>query len=317
MYTNACLLLYNILAFEQLIKKASIINRKLHIQQRPVEIKADDSTDVKPKIEGATYIKMAAFPSEFNVVASNNLALNAAAVASNHNYSMTPQSAVHHPPITLIGQPTQSHNKFIINSVSGSTHATNAALGTQTQDLQLKMQAPLSNFKVNVVPSSVAQNLQASTLNIAGGKPTILTTQTVHHLAASQQQVSQQQQQPNRKINMVYDNERNRILYLNKNNINSRGQPIFASLNQKVLNIALPMQNKNNASSTVQRIATVANTQTISNIRQQHIMTPSGSASNQVIVGTSSGDTLTKLVQNSDGGGNGAQTGINVNTTSR
>lgn len=259
---------------------------------------------------------MAAFPSEFNVVASNNLALNAAAVASNHNYSLTPQSAVHHQPITLIGQPSQSHNKFIINSVSGSSHTSTIALGTQTQDLQLKMQAPLSNFKVNVVPSSVAQNLQASTLSIAsGGKPTILTTQTVHHLAASQQQVSQQQQQPNRKINMVYDNERNRIVYLNKNNINNRGQPIFASLNQKVLNIALPMQNKNNASSTVQRIATVANTQTISNIRQQHIMTPSG-ASNQVIVGTSSGDTLTKLVQNSDGGGT-PSTGINVNTTSR
>lgn len=258
---------------------------------------------------------MAAFPSEFNVVASNNLALNAAAVASNHNYSLTPQSAVHHQPITLIGQPSQSHNKFIINSVSGASHTTNAstiALGTQTQDLQLKMQAPLSNFKVNVVPSSMAQNLQASSLSIAsGGKPTILTTQTVHHLAANQQQ-----QQPNRKINMVYDNERNRILYLNKNNINSRGQPIFASLNQKVLNIALPMQNKNNASSTVQRIATVANTQTISNMRQQHIMTPSGSASNQVIVGTSSGDTLTKLVQNSDGGGT-PSTGINVNTTSR
>ncbi|KAJ6644552.1 Enhancer of polycomb like 1, partial [Pseudolycoriella hygida] len=88
--------------FEQLIKKASIINRKLHIQQRPVEIKAEDSTEVKSKIEGATYIKMAAFPSEFNVVASNNLALNAAAVASNHNYSLTPQSAVHHQPITLI-----------------------------------------------------------------------------------------------------------------------------------------------------------------------------------------------------------------------
>lgn len=255
---------------------------------------------------------MAAFPSDFNVVASNNLALNAAAVASNHNYSLTPQSAVHHQPITLIGQPSQSHNKFIINSVSGSSHTSTIALGTQTQDLQLKMQAPLSNFKVNVVPSSVAQNLQASTLS--GGKPTILTTQTVHHLAAAQQQVSQQQ--PNRKINMVYDNERNRIVYLNKNNINSRGQPIFASLNQKVLNIALPMQNKNNASSTVQRIATVANTQTISNIRQQHIMTPSGSASNQVIVGTSSGDTLTKLVQNSDGGGT-PSTGINVNTTSR
>lgn len=280
---------------------------------------------------------MAAFPSEFNVVASNNLALNAAAVASNHNYSLTPQSAVHHQPITLIGQPSQSHNKFIINSVSGSSHTTNAstiALGTSSQDLQLKMQAPLSNFKVNVVPSSMGQNLQASTLSIAsGGKPTILTTQTVHHLTASQQQVSQQQQ-PNRKINMVYDNERNRILYLNKNNINSRGQPIFASLNQKVLNIALPMQHKNNATSvgvvtpvggiinkqqqqqTVQRIATVANTQTISNIRQQHIMTPSGSAGNQVIVGTSSGDTLTKLVQNSDGGGT-ASTGINVNTTSR
>lgn len=272
---------------------------------------------MKPKIEGTTYIKMAAFPSEFNVVTSNNLALNAAAVASNHNYSLTPQSAVHHQPITLIGQPSQSHNKFIINSVSGSPHTTNAstiALGTQAQDLQLKMQAPSSNFKMNVVPSTVAPNLQASTLSIAsGGKPTILTTQTVHHLA-SQQQVSQQQQ-PNRKINMVYDNERNRILYLNKNNINSRGQPIFTSLNQKVLNIALPMQNKNNASNTVQRIATVANTQTISNIRQQHIMAPSGSAGNQVIVGAS-GDTLTKLVQNSDGGGT-ASTGINVNTTSR
>lgn len=286
-----------------------------------MEIKTDDLTDVKPKIEGATYIKMAAFPSEFNVVASNNLALNAAAVASNHNYSLTPQSAVHHQPITLIGQPSQSHNKFIINSVSGSSHTTNAstiAIGTQSPDLQLKMQSPLSNFKV--VPSSMAQNLQATSLSIAtGGKPTILTNQTVHHLAVSQQQVSQQQQQqqPNRKINMVYDNERNRILYLNKNNINSRGQPIFASLNQKVLNIALPMQNKNNASSTVQRIATVANTQTISNIRQQHIMTPSGSASNQVIVGTSSGDTLTKLVQNSDGGGGTPSTGINVNTTSR
>lgn len=274
---------------------------------------------------------MAAFPSEFNVVASNNLALNAAAVASNHNYSLTPQSAVHHQPITLISQPSQSHNKFIINSVSGSSHTTNAstiALGTSSQDLQLKMQAPLSNFKVNVVPSSMAQNLQASTLSIAsGGKPTILTTQTVHHLTAAQQQQVSQQQQPNRKINMVYDNERNRILYLNKNNINSRGQPIFASLNQKVLNIALPMQHKNNATSvgvvtpvggimnkqqqqqTVQRIATVANTQTISNIRQQH------SAGNQVIVGTSSGDTLTKLVQNSDGGT--ASTGVNVNTTSR
>ncbi|KAG4066976.1 hypothetical protein HA402_007724 [Bradysia odoriphaga] len=299
----------------ELIKKGSIINRKLHIQQRPVEIKAEEASDVKPKIEGATYIKMAAFPSEFNVVTSNNLALNAAAVASNHNYSLTPQSAVHHQPITLIGQTSQSHNKFIINSVSSSSHTTNAsniALGTQTQDLQLKMQAPLSNFKVNMVPSSVAH--QASSLSIAsGGKPTILTTQTVHHLTSQQ---ASQQQQPNRKINMVYDNERNRILYVNKNNINSRGQPIFASLNQKVLNIALPMQNKNNASSTVQRIATVGNAQTISNIRQQHIMAPSGSASNQVIVGTSSGDTLTKLVQNSDGGGQ-PSTGINVNTTSR
>lgn len=306
------------------MKKTSIINRKIHVQQRPVEIKTDDASDVKPKIEGTTYIKMAAFPSEFNVVTSNNLALNAAAVASNHNYSLTPQSAVHHQPITLIGQTSQSHNKFIINSVSsGSSHTTNAsniALGTQSQDLQLKMQTGnLSNFKVNMVPSSVAQNLQASSLSIAsGGKPTILTTQTVHHLT-SQQASQQQQQQPNRKINMVYDNERNRILYVNKNNINSRGQPIFASLNQKVLNIALPIQNKNNASSTVQRIATVGNAQTISNIRQQHIMAaaPSGSAGNQVIVGTtSSGDTLTKLVQNSDGGGQ-PSTGINVNTTSR
>lgn len=279
---------------------------------------------------------MAAFPSEFNVVASNNLALNAAAVASNHNYSLTPQSAVHHQPITLIGQPSQSHNKFIINSVSGSSHTTNAStisLGTQSQDLQLKMQAPLSNFKVNVVPSSVAQNLQASIAS--GGKPTIITTQTVHHLA-SQQQISQQQQQPNRKINMVYDNERNRILYLNKNNINSRGQPIFASLNQKVLNIALPMQHKNASSvgvvtpvggilnkqpqqqqQTVQRIATVGNTQTISNIRQQHIMTPSGSVNNQVIVGTSSGDSLTKLVQNNDGGTASTGINVNVNTSSR
>lgn len=82
------------------------------------------------------------------------------------------------------------------------------------------------------------------------------------------------------------------------------------------------MQNKNNAASTVQRIATVGNAQTIANIRQQHIIAPGGSAANQVIVGTSSGDTLTKLVQNnSDGGGGGGggqpSTGINVNTTSR
>lgn len=164
---------------------------------------------------------------------------------------------------------------------------------------------------------------------------------------------------------MLFDADKNRILYTNfKNN---RGQPIFASVNApKVVNL-LPMQNKNNVATgsatslqgiittvptgglnknqqTVQRIATIANAQTISQLRHQqqqqqllqqqqqqhHQLTGIvsggisvvGASVNSVVQPTNnssgvniSSEALTKIIHNNDG--STAIAGININTTNR
>lgn len=192
----------------------------------------------------------------------------------------------------------------------------------------------------------------------------------VNHLNQQQQLQQQQQSQQNRKttVNMLFDADKNRILYTNfKNN---RGQPIFASVNApKVVNL-LPMQNKNNVAAgsttslqgivttvptvginknqqTVQRIATIANAQTISQLRhqqQQHQLLQQqqqqqqhhqltgivsggisvvGASVNSVVQSTNnssggvniSSDALNKIIHNNDG--TTAIAGININTTNR
>lgn len=243
------------------------------VQQRPIN---DDDKDVKPKIIEGTYLK---FPAEFNVVSSNNITtINASAITSKHNYSLPPQAAYHHQPITLIGQSPQNQNKVIINP----THSgqTNLSIGSQMQDLQNKITT--SNIKLNIVPS-LAQVMQSGGLVIdAKGlttsgdhKTTLLTTtsasgsvtptaQLSYYQPQQQQQQQQQsqslqmQQQPKVKlektVNMMYDSERNRVFYTNLPNKRG-GAQFLTHLNPKMVNI-LPIQHKNNVSGTVQGIVT-------------------------------------------------------------
>lgn len=416
-------------AIQHLFTRASLVNRKFHIQQQQQQqlrmadnnssssiINITDDSDVKPKLldgnpttpNATTFIKMSPFSASTGgdyvvTAASANTNNLMAAVAANHNYSLAPhhqqQQQQHHPqqsqPITLIGQ--SPHNKFIINSAV-QAGGSNIAIATpiqqvvQHQDLQPQKQ---SNVKVNLVATSLAQAMQQqqqSGLNISNvgdvdNTTTILSASSLQHqqhqlkqhLQQQQlhqhqhhhqsQQLHQQQVQPNRKtVNMLIDADKNRILYTNVKN--NRGQPIFASLNPKVVNL-LPMQNKNSAGvgaatvqsivtpvtailnknqqQTVQRITTIGNAQTLSSIRQQQqqqqltnmvsggisvVGTSSGGVGNinaspgqqtsGIATGSSVGsggagitDSLTKIIQNSDGVGGTTVSTININTTNR
>lgn len=145
------------------------------IQQRSVG--DDDKTDVKPKILEGAYLKL---PGDFNVVSSNALTtINASSATSKHNYSLPPQAAFHHQPITLIGQSQQSQNKVgnllsidcaALTAVNDRQRncqiahigSTNLALATQSmQDVQKQITIPTSNIKLNIVPS-LAQVMQST-----------------------------------------------------------------------------------------------------------------------------------------------------------
>lgn len=128
-----------------------LFNRKYQMLQQRTS--SDDDKDVKPKILEGAYLK---FPAEFNVVSSNNITtINAAAVTSKHNYSLPPQAAFHHQPITLIGQSSQNQNKVLMSH----TGQGNLAITTPIQDMQNKITIPTSNIKLNIVPS-LAQVIQ-------------------------------------------------------------------------------------------------------------------------------------------------------------
>lgn len=244
-----------------------LINRNFKMVQQRTN---DDDKDMKPKLLEGTYLKMSGFPTEFNVVSTNNMAgLNASAVTSKHNYSLPPQAAFHHhQPITL-----QSQNKVIINSAQSHSGSGNITIGTPIQDMQNKITIPTSNLKLNIVPS-LAQVMQsglvidAKSLGASGSDQkttTILTTAPTnqHHYQQQQSQQSQPQGQQmqgqqhkvkiEKTVNMMFDADRNRILYTNiKNN---RGGQFLAQINPKVVNI-LPIQHKNNMTATVQGIVT-------------------------------------------------------------
>lgn len=232
------------------------------VQQRT---STDDDKDIKPKILEGTYLK---FPAEFNVVSSNNLStINASVVTSKHNYSLPPQATFHPQPITLINQAGQSQNKVIM---SHSPQA-NLTIGGPVQDMQNKITIPTSNIKLNIMPS-LAQVMQtggslvidAKSLTAGGSdhKATILTTTSAAPASATsagqlqfQQAAQQAQQAQQQKMKtMVYDSERNRVIYTSLPN--KRVGPQFLS-HPKVVNI-LPIQQKNNVGGTVQGIVTPA-----------------------------------------------------------
>lgn len=169
-------------AIQNIFTRASLINRKFHIQQRSATAIIDANVkleDVKSKLVAdannanttTTYIKMAPFSNagDFIVSNANNVVLDtssaAAVAAANHNYSLAPN----HPqqmqapqPITLISQ--SPHNKYIINTQTGQS--TSGAIVTplhqqqdlqpqqqQQQHLQKKQTLTGSNVKVNLVSS--------------------------------------------------------------------------------------------------------------------------------------------------------------------
>lgn len=258
-----------------------ILNRKIQMvaQQRSI----DDDKDQKPKIE---YVK---FPTEFNVVTSNNMsALNASAITSKHNYSLPPQAAFHPQPITLIGQASPIQNKIIVNSATSHSGG-NITIGSPMQDPS-KM-AP--NIKLNLVPSmNVMQaGLMVDPKNL-DKTTTILAPANQHHfhhspqqqaqpIQTQQQQHSQAGQQQKVKIektmNMMLDTDRNRILYTNLKN--NRGGQFIAQLNPKLVNI-LPIQHKNNIGNTVQGIVTPSS---ILNKNIQRVVASPGNAQNPTI----------------------------------
>lgn len=109
-------------------------------------------------------------------------------MTSKHNYSLPPQAAFHHQPITLIGQSSQNQNQKVLMSHTGQG---NLAISTPIQDMQNKITIPTSNIKLNIVPS-LAQVMHqpgggividAKGLNATAGdhKTTILTTTTAAH----------------------------------------------------------------------------------------------------------------------------------------
>lgn len=307
-----------------------IINRKIQmVPQRSIE----DDKEMKP-----TYLKMSPFPAEFNVVSSNNISsLNASAITSKHNYSLPPQAAFHTQPITLIGQAPQMQNKVIVNSAP--SHSGNITIATPIQDIQNKLSIPTSNIKLNIVPS--IQMMQAGNIVI---DPKTLAAATGDHKTTiiSQPPALAQQQQPQtqsphqkvkieKTVNMMFDSDRNRILYTNIKN-NRGGTQFLAQLNPKVVNI-LPIQHKNNMTATMQGIVTptgiinkniqrmvaspsTVQSQSIGNLRQTTnagatiggIVNANVSSSNTaVIIGTSTGQMAagnTNLNINSSGANN-------------
>lgn len=273
-----------------------MINRKFQmIQQRP---NTDDDKDAKSKLLEGTYLKMSTFPAEINIVSTNNMsASNTSTVISKHNYSLPPQTDYTQQPITLISQTSQQQNKARSNSLNSGQ--TNFAIATNIQDMQNKITLPTSNIKLNIVPS-LAQVMQsgglvidAKSLNNAanestatalaeGGFVTAGTSTAQQHFTPQYIQHTQgleQQQQPKIKqektVNMMYDVERNRILYTNLKG-NRSGTQFLAQINPKMVNI-LPIQHKN-VPGTVQAIATqaMASGKTI-----EHIASPITSRLNQ------------------------------------
>lgn len=253
------------------------------IQQRP---STEDDKDIKPKLLEGAYLKMSTFPAEINIVSTNNISgSNTSIVTSKHNYSLPPQADFSHQPITLIGQTTQQQNKVRSNPTNSGQ--ANFAIATSIQDMQNKITIPSSNIKLNIVPS-LAQVMQsgglvidAKSLNSATSsgehKPTTTTLTGGAFVTAaagtstSQQHFHQQQfiqhsapgmqQQPKVKLektmNMMYDIDRNRILYTNLKG-NRGGTQFLAQINPKVVNL-LPIQHKNNVPGTVQTIVTQSN----------------------------------------------------------
>lgn len=241
-----------------------LFNRKFQMVQQRTS--TDDDKEVKPKILEGTYLK---FPADFNVVSSNNLStINASVVTSKHNYSLPPQATFHPQPITLINQSGQTQNKVIMSH----TPQTNLTLSAPVQDMQNKITIPTSNIKFNIMPS-LAQVVQSGaslvidTKNLTSGgsdhKATILTTTSSSSSVPSTgqiqfQQTAQQSQQPKVKLeksmNMVYDSERNRVIYTNLPNKRG-GTQFLAQINPKMVNL-LPIQQKNNVTGTVQGIVT-------------------------------------------------------------
>lgn len=163
-------------AIQNIFTRASLINRKFHIQQRPAaivdaNIKTEDAKsklvgDINNTNQTTTFIKMAPFQnsSEYIVSNANNVVLDtssaAAVAASNHNYSLQPN---HQPqiqssqPITLISQ--APHNKYIINTQTGQSTSGSLVTPLLQQDIQTQQQLPKkqtmtgSNVKVNLVSS--------------------------------------------------------------------------------------------------------------------------------------------------------------------
>lgn len=155
----------------------------------------------------------------------------------------------------------------------------NLTIGGPVQDMQNKITIPSSNIKLNILPSltqvmQTGASLVIDTKNLTAGgsdhKATILTTtssapasatsagQLQFQQAAQQAQQSQQQKVKIEKtMNMIYDSERNRVIYTSLPN--KRGGPQFLTQinNPKVVNI-LPIQQKNNVGGTVQGIVTPA-----------------------------------------------------------
>lgn len=146
-----------------------LLNRKFQMVQQRTS--SDDDKDVKPKILEGAYLK---FPAEF--VSSNNITtINAAAVTSNHNYSLPPQATFHHQPITLIGQSAQNQNKVLMSHAGPG----NLAITSPMQDMQNKITIPAPNIKLNLV-TSLPQGIMIDSkgLNVSAGdhKTAILTS---------------------------------------------------------------------------------------------------------------------------------------------
>lgn len=300
-------------AIQHLLKQANLINRKL-----PVHKPAGSEAEEENK-RNECYVKVS-IP-EYSVVTNNsNLGLVS---TSNSNHNFTLSHNVLSQPITVLSSQPNQQNKIIINSGSSqqTLNATNIqeflAASGQNSKIQLN-QIPNSNIKVNLLPST-------NNTTIVDGK-TIVSS-------------PQQRVKLDKNINMIFDSDKNRILYNLKN---SRGTQFLAQINPKVVNI-LPIQhgknlNMNNSSganvgtivgsNSVQGHATVLGKgQTIQRItsspagirqiqlqqqQQQPIVQQQQQIHHIQHVQVGGGD-LSKIVQNNDN----TVTGININTTNR
>lgn len=316
----------------------NLFKQTINVRTMPTTSNKLDDDNIYGKKDIECYVKVPI--SEFSVASNNLNAINA-----NHNYSLSPNTM----PSSIIvasGQNTPQ-SKIIINSSLANTSTlsgtgtSNITIPPSIQELltsgQNKIQLNTTPKIVNLVSTSNNQqdvkNLLTSGLIVENKNNVDVKTLVT---AAAANSSPQQKVKVEKTLNMLYDSEKNRILYANLKN--NRGQ-FLAQINPKLVNLLPVAQNQKNNTTNVQTVVasspsnllsksqviqTQQQQQHIQQLQQQQQQQQTQTQQRVVInpqpqnitttIRTQQSSDITKIIQNND---KTPITGININTTNR